>query len=371
MKKFGIIAALGLLMILPGGALDCPEVTEAIELAYNFQFDDAETVLEEYQRRNPEDLKGDLGRIVFDFLLIKQNPLKQNFQRIYEHLERAEEKVKTLLEEREEETLRFYLCFINYYYMKSYALEARWIRTLSHALEARKLAVALEDRLALLPDLYFILGDQDYSTSLAPEYLKPLLRTLNFTPDRYGGFSYIRQATQKGDFTRYEASLMYISSCIYVEKDYRSALDSSERFLQEFPGNLSVRFFLIDLLLRRGEVEEAESLMEGLGRQVESGAIGGKWIPRYIQMRGNLRNARGDYPGAIEFYRQALSYPEISGYTATEIALETGKLHDILGNRKEAMAAYKECAKGGGLELQKDEARTLRREPYTESRGSY
>ena len=66
-----------------------------------------------------------------------------------------------------------------------------------------------------------------------------------------------------------------------------------------------------------------------------------------------------------------MEFPEISGYTATETALEIGKLYDIIGNRKEAVKAYKDSAKGNGLELHKEEARVLQRRPYTENRGSY
>ena len=88
-------------------------------------------------------------------------------------------------------------------------------------------------------------------------------------------------------------------------------------------------------------------------------------------MTGNFSNSRGDYREAIELYKQAMEFSDISGYTATETALEIGKLYDIIGNRKEAVKAYKVCAKGNGLELQKEEARVLQRSPYTESRGSY
>ena len=306
MKKFEITVVLILLAVLSAGALNNPEIDEAIKLAYNFQFSTAKAALDDYQRRNPEDLQGDMGRIVNNFLLVKQNPLKQNFDRIYDHLESTKKRVDNNIKNGKNELLSFYLCFIHYYYMKSYALEGRWFRTLTHAVEARKLAVELRGCIDDFPDLYFILGDQDYSTSLVPEYLKPLMKVLKFTPDRYSGFSFIRQAIEKADFTKYEAALMYIASSLYVERDYLTALKTSELFIKEFPGNLSVQFFLIDLLLRKGDVEEAELLMEQVEDNFDLGRINGKWVPRYIQMTGNFSNFRGDYKGAIELYKQAM-----------------------------------------------------------------
>lgn len=371
MEKNQILCAFIILIALPLGALNNPEVDKAIRLAYNFQFIASEAALDDFQRRNPEDLQGDIGRIVYNFLLLKQNPVEQNFNKIYDHLKSTKKRVDKAFNNNENDLLRFYLCFIHYYYMKSYAMEGRWLRTLAHASKARKLAVELKDRIDDFPDLYFILGDQNYTTSLVPEYLKPLLKVLNFTPDRYGGFSFIRQAVEKADFTKYEAALMYIASSLYVERDYLSALEASEIFIKEFPGNLSVQFFLIDLLLRKGDIEEAELLMESARNDFNMGRIKGKWVPRYIEMTGNVSNFRGDYRKAIELYEKAMEFPDISGYTATEIALETGKLYDIIGNREEAVRAYKVCAKGNGLELHKEEARVLQRSPFTESRGSY
>ena len=371
MKKNQILATFIILIALPLGALNNPEVDKAIRLAYNFQFITSEAALDDYQRRNPEDLQGDMGRIVYNFLLLKQNPVKQNFKRIFNHLKSTKKRVDEASDNNENDLLRFYLCFIHYYYMKSYAMEDRWLRTMAHAMKTRKLAVALRDRIDDFPDLYFILGDQNYTTSLVPDSLKPLLKVLKFTPDRYGGYEFIRLAIEKADFTRYEASLMYIASSIYVERDYLSALETSEIFIEEFPDNLSVKFFLIDLLLRKGDIEDAEILMESAREDYNVGRITGKWVPRYIEMTGNISNFRGDYLEAIDLYKQAMEFPEISGYTATEIALETGKLYDIIGNREEAVKAYKVCVKGNGLELHKEEARALQSSPFTESRGSY
>ena len=59
MKKNQILATFIILIALPLGALNNPEVDEAIRLAYNFQFIASEAALDDYQRRNPEDLQGD------------------------------------------------------------------------------------------------------------------------------------------------------------------------------------------------------------------------------------------------------------------------------------------------------------------------
>jgi len=371
MKKIEILVTLILMTAIPAGALNSPEIDEAIKLAYNFQFSTSEKVLDDYQRRNPVELPGDMGRIVYTVQLLSQNPMEQNFDRMYDHLKNTKKKVTSDLKNGENDLLHFYQCFIHYYYMKSYALEDRWFKTLKHAMKARKLTVELMDRIDDFPDLYFIIGDQNYTTSLVPEYLKPLLKALKFTPDRYGGYEFIRLAIEKAEFTRYEAALMYIASSLYVERDYVNSYKTSELFIQQFPGNLSVRFFIIDLQLHKGNIEEAEQLMDGARDDFDAGRLKGKWIPRYIQMTGNISNFKGDYRKAIDLYKQAMEFSDISGYTATETSLEIGKLYDIIGDRKEAVKAYKECEKGNGLELHKEEARVLQRSPYTENRGSY
>lgn len=347
------------------------EVDQAIQLAYNFQFDQAEDSLLSFRQRNPDDFQGDLGQVVYDFMRIKQNPLDENFKRLYRDVDVAENKLENLLDEGDSTLLVFYQCFLDYYLMKSYALEERWIYTASYALKARELAVELENELTTLPDLYFILGEQDYTTALVPDYLEPLLRGLNFTPDKEVGLANIHRASMIGGLTRYEATLMYISSCLYIEQDFPAAIKASEAFLKEFPGNLSVRYFNIDLMLRTNRITEAEYWIERLESEIVQDGVAGKWIPRQIQMKGNLFNAQGDFARAVESYEEALTYDELSGYTATEITLEMGKLLDILGRRREAEAVYKECYRGNGMSFQRDEARALKKDAYTGSRGSY
>ncbi|MBI9102476.1 MAG: hypothetical protein JEY99_08685 [Spirochaetales bacterium] len=347
------------------------EITSALGLAYNFEFEKAEEILLRYRTGHPDSVEAELGIIVYDFLLINQNPSRENFNRIYDQLETLEERVTDYLKVYDDYIFRFYDCFINYYYMKSYALDGKWIRMAVHAARARELAVTLKTKINELPDLYFILGDQDYSTSLVPDYLSHFLRALKFSPDRYQGLSYIKEAVELGEFTRNEAALFCISTSIYVEKEYDEALERSYEFLEEFPDNLSVGFYLVDLLLRLGEIEAAEERFLLMEARVASGALGRKWIPRAIQMRGNLNNAMGDYGRAIEFYLEALGHRELSQYSVTEITLEMGKLYDIMGDRSAAQSAYRDCMKSGGLELMKDEAKLLRREAYEGGRGSY
>jgi len=361
------------MMILLGmiNSISTTEIEKAIQFAYNFQFTEAEEVLNRYRLNSPDDFQGIIGQIIYDFMRIKQNPLDENFDRMYSDLDEAEEVIENLSHLIPEQHVIFYTCFVEYYAMKSYALEERWLHTASHALEARKLAVQLEDNFIDYPDLLFILGEQDYTTSLAPDYLKPLLKGLNFSPDRTGGLENINIAVSDGGLTRYEAALFYIGACIYTEKDYSEAMAKAEAFLNELPENLSVRFFYIDLLLRMGQISEAESWMDHFQTRFDNGEINGKWVPRFIQMKGNLYNARGQYDDAVDFYQKALEFDTISGYTATEIALETGKLLDILGRRREAIDAYKMCYRGSGLTLQKDEAKALKKEAYIEERGSY
>ncbi|MGL1894464.1 MAG: hypothetical protein OCD02_22755 [Spirochaetaceae bacterium] len=346
-------------------------VNSAIELAYNFQFDESQKSLDRYRNFNPSDIDGDLGQIIFDFLMIKQNPTKDNFKKIYSVLKDTEKKIKKKLKKENNTKDELNLCLVNYYYMKSYALENKWLTTLRYAVEARKISLTLADKVEDIPDLYFILGEQNYTTALAPKGLKPLLEHFDFVPDRQKGIKLIEVAAKKGHLTKYEATVMYISSSIYIEKDYDGAYRESVTFLKEFPNNLSVQFFYIDTLLRKGITDEPKKLLGEISKRIDSGEVKGKWIPRYIQMLGNLSNVDGDYEKAITYYRDAIKYKDISGFTATEINLEMGKLLDIIGNRKSAISTYKSCIKGQGLELHKDEARELKSSPYKGAKASY
>jgi tetratricopeptide (TPR) repeat protein len=347
------------------------EIITSIKYAYNFQFDESRKILEKYILDNPDDPGGYAGRVVYDFLIINQNPDKNNIAVILNNLRDFELRIDILLQQDNSAENRFYKCFIDYYFMKSHALNSSWLQSFSRASKSRALALDLREYLDILPDLYFILGDQDYTSSLVPQSIQPFMKAVSFKPDPETGLKLIEKAMQKGVLTRYEAMMFYISSLIYIEKDFPGALEVTEMYLEKFPANLSARFYKIDLLLRDKRIDDARQILNQLDKDIASGKIGGKWISRYYQMYGNYYNSLGNYNTAIEYYEKALEYGDISGYTLAEITLETGKLYDITGDRKNARLSYWRCEKSGGLIIHREEAKLLRDKGYSGTRGSY
>jgi len=370
--KLGIVILL--LAVFPAAAAVTEEkskIVSAIRYSYNFQFEKADELINQYIADNPEDLDGHAGRIVYDFLIINQNPDKKNIETILEHLDDYSKKIDNLLKQADTVQNRFHRCFADYYYMKSYALNNDWLASFSHASRSRSAAVELEKNIDSLPDLYFILGDQDYTTALVPETLQPFMKLISFSPDPDSGLKYLELAMQNGVLTRQEAKIFYISSAIYIEKNYDKALSVAEEFLSNFPENLSARFYKIDILLRKKDVLQAGKLLEVIEKEIASGRVTGKWISRYNQMCGNYHNTKGEYEKAIEYYEKALSFEQISNYTYTEITLETGKLYDVLGNRGRARSWFWKCEKSKGLLIHREEAKIHRENGYSERRGSY
>jgi tetratricopeptide (TPR) repeat protein len=309
--------------------------------------------------------------------MINQNPKEDNFLRMYQALEEAEQRLGPLLAASSDppgddrHTLEFFQCLVDYYYMKTCALDGSWVRSVRHAVRARRGALALQAAGYANPDLPYILGDQDYSTALIPPHLKVFLAPLNFSPDREAGISHIRQTVIQGNLMQPEAAILYISANIYVEHNYQAAMETVRDFLQDFPDNLTARFFFIDLLLREGDLSSADQLLAGLTARYSEDLLSGKWEARLWQMQGNRLNAAGDYRGAVELYQRALDHPDFNGFSATEAALEMGKLLDILGDRQGAREAYRLSYRSRGLELLKTEARELRSHGFTGSTGSY
>ncbi|MDX9801383.1 MAG: hypothetical protein RBT69_08620 [Spirochaetia bacterium] len=347
------------------------EIVKAIRYSYNFQFDKAGELIDQYISANPDDLEGLAGRIIYDFLVINQYPDKKNIEVILKHLDEYSEKIDLLLKQKDSIQNNFYRCFADYYYMKSYALNNEWISSFSHATKSKSAAEKLIVHIDKLPDLYFILGDQYYTASLLPDTMQPLLKAFSFNPDSESGLKYLELAMEKGVLTRQEAKIFYISSAIYIEKDYEKALSVTEEFLHNFPDNLTAVFYKIDILLRKKDTGQAKKMLDIIEKDISAGKVKGKWISRYQQMYGNWYNTNGDYKKAIEYYEKALKYGQISSYTYTEITLETGKLYDVLGDRGSARSWFWKCEKSKGLLIQREEAKIHRENTYKGSRGSY
>jgi len=360
-----------LFLLISVAAIASPGVSEAIRLSYNFQFDEAIQVLETLRLQQPAEPENHIGQIIVDFLLLQQDPRPANFASSYANLERA----KTLAAQQQRSQASpasdFFFCLVQYYSMKTFSLDKRWLATVASASQSRKLALELQQYSNQFPDVLFILGDQDYTATLVPGYLKPLFRAFNFRATRAEGLHNIRQAMQNGRYTRYEAAQLDITLTTYIEKDYPTARASSERFLEDFPENLSVRFMYIDILMRQSELDAAKVLLADTEQTVQLLPTSSKWLPRYKQMQANLLNAQGLYRQAIAVYQQALNNPNTSAVSVAEMYLETGKLHDILGDRASAQAAYLACIKSDGLELHKEEARQYNQQAWLSPRASY
>jgi tetratricopeptide (TPR) repeat protein len=306
-----------------------------------------------------------------DFLLLQQDPRPAQLASSYANLDRAKDLALQQQKTASSPAGDFFLCLVQYYSMKTYSLDKRWLATVASASQSRKLALELQPQSHLYPDVLFILGDQDYTATLVPSYLKPLFRAFNFRSTRAEGLEKIRHARQNGRYTRYEAAQLDITLTTYIEKDYPAARSSAELFLADFPDNLSVRFMYIDILLRQAEIEPARNLLSQAEQTVRLLPVDSKWLPRYQQMQANLLNAQGLYRQAIAAYQEALDNPNISAVSAGEMLLEIGKLYDILGDRPSAQTAYRACIKGDGLEVHKEEARLYTNRAWPDKRASY
>ena len=376
MKKnfFGVFlfAALGMVMSAPMVFADINRnVIDAVKLGYNFRFNESSRLLEDYIKKNPDSLDGYAGRIIYDFLIINQDSDRDNIDLIILHLKELEEKADIAYAKSSSIQNRFYQCFTDYYLMKSYALTENWVKSFTHASRARTAALELKPDIEKIPDLYFIIGDQDYSSSLAPGGLKSAMKFFDFNPERANSLAMIETAMKKGQLVREEAKMYYISSCLYVEKKYPAALGATDDFLAEFPDNLSARYYKIDILLRMQDTAQAQALLDSINKGSMAALLKGKWAARNEQMKGNIFNAKGNYSEALEFYHRAVDSDNLSNYTYTEITLEMGKLYDVLGKRKEAREWFWSCEKSSGLVIQREEARILRQDGYSSTKGSY
>lgn len=346
-------------------------VREAIRLAYNFEFSAANRILKTHLELQGTDPEAHICRIVVDFLLLQQDPRPANLTQSFTNLEAARSLASQLQRTRAGPESDFFSCLVQYYLMKTSSLDKRWLATVASASQSRRLALDLERHSDRFPDVLYILGDQDYTATLVPAYLKPLFRAFNFRTDRAAGLESIRQASRKDGYTKYEASQLDITLTTYIEKDYPRARARANDFLVKFPENLSVRYMYIDILLRESDIESAMELLSGCEQAIRHLPATSKWRPRHQQMRGNLLNAQGQFRQAISAYTEALGNPNISAVSVGELYLETGKLYDILGERAAAQAAYQACIRSDGLEVHKEEARQYQRQSWPYGRGSY
>jgi tetratricopeptide (TPR) repeat protein len=252
-----------------------------------------------------------------------------------------------------------------------FLVEKSWMDALHEATAARK---ANEQILAVDPnavDAHLVLGLNAYVVGSLPFYMRALGFLGGFHGDKQGGLRQMELVAAHGVRDRYDAEVV-LAAIYRRERMPEKALPLLQDMTAKFPRNYLYRYELVQMYSDAGDKASALRELAEIEDLRQKQAPGYAHLPlekiRYL--KGNLLFWYGDLAPALEDLKQVtLNADELDLNTAVLAWLRVGQIHDLLGNRVEAIEAYREAAKTAPKSEAATEAKGYISNPYHRRRN--
>ena len=305
-----------------------------LELTYNFQFTEAESIFKNMIKSNPQEPEGYhyLAQIyLWKYLGSKK---EQAYERFYNYSEKSIEKVDKKLDDNDENAYTNYLAGLIYslragaFTEKGNSLDAFWA--------CKKAVGYFEETLDLNPkfyDAYYGIGVFDYALSFTPAILKWAINLTGLSSDKDRGFNYLRIAFNKGKYSKIESS--FHLSKIYTEyvAEYDSAAIHLRNLISRYPRNILFHYQYGALMIQSRKLDEAEKSLKKVLSINNQDFSQTNSLTKFLM--GDIYFRRNKFTEAAknyeEFLKSALSV-DYTGIAAYRLAI----CYEILGDKIKA-----------------------------------
>jgi len=230
---------------------------------------------------------------------------------------------------------------------------------------------AFSEAVALQPDLhdaYYGLGLYDLSFAQLPRALRAAASVLLPSGDLPRGLQRLRAAAERGTYTRSLAQVVLFRHLVGVEQRYAEAGVLGQALVDRYPNNPDLYFPLALCYSETGRPEEALRLARRVGARIEAGVspFTREMLPRYYQLMGKVYMDMGEHAAALRFFQRAVdngnkTYAWVTAWAYTR----SGMIHDLHGDRQEAVRLYRRALDVETEGLAKETAQEYLAIPYT------
>lgn len=229
----------------------------------------------------------------------------------------------------------------------NFLVRKAWIDALTDTATARKMhnrALAIDPNFA---DARLVPGVHEYVAGSLTWALRMLGSAVGVPSDRNEAIRTLEQVAQKGVRNRYDAEVL-LCAIYRREKRPREAIPMLDDLLARFPRGYLVRLELAEAYSDLGDRARALAAVDEAEELKRAGAAGYTRMPeakvRYT--RGDVLFAFRQLDGALEEMKYATAHSsELDPVTAAGSWLRLGQIFDLLGQRNQAIAAYKEVVR--------------------------
>ncbi len=324
------------------GMPDDTEILDALDDVYNLRFDEAENKFKQFQKTNPDDLKGYFYESLLYFFRALPSRNENMFEKYSVLSENVIERAETILDKNENNYDALYYKGMSHSYrsLLMLSLDKNLISAASNGNEGYRILSGLIEMKPDYYDAYMGLGLYKIAIGLVPGKFQWLLSLIGFDGNLKEGIQYLNISLQKGKYTRVESKVcLSIFSIKEKEDDNRQSLNYSRELTEEYPQSAFFKVLYSGLLLQYGSVNEA---IDEAGKALSYNKYSLQdEIKKSASAVMGIANFRlNEYQNAIPFLEEFMKYvnPE-DRYNVYLFTL--GVSYELTGNRSTALEKYK------------------------------
>lgn len=327
------------------------EATEAVNLLYNYKFDEADKEFRWLKLRYPAHPMPHFLMALAEWWKIVPNPDNTTYDDRFEmHLDSSialAERLYAIKENKVEPS--FFLAAAWAFKGRLYAERKKWTKATFAGKKALRYLDESKGKGDLTPELLFGDGLYNYYAEWIPKEYPLLKSILVFFPkgNKKLGQEQLEEVANYAFYTRVEARYFLLQ--IYsMEKQYDKAYELAKYMWQTFPDNPYFERYLCRTAYVTGRMNEAQKTAENILDRINRG------MPGYEGVSGRTaayvlgyyyQNYFRDYAKAKDYHQQVLAFSEKTNDTKTGYYLSSllalGKIAQLEKNVQEAQRYYK------------------------------
>lgn len=248
----------------------------------------------------------------------------------------------------------------------NFLVRRAWMDALRDITDARKLHNRVAELDPQNTDALMLQGVHDYIVGSLPWYYRTLGFLVGFRGDRERGIRTVRIVAEKGKWNRVDARIL-LGVVARRERRPQDAVPIIVELLEKYPRNFLLWFELSQMYADLGRKEDALRALDRIEELKRSGAPGFANLPfeRIEFARGNLLFWYDEPEEAVRHLRRATAAAEhLAPNSAVGAWLRLGQCLDLLGQRQEALGAYRNAVKTAPSSYEAKLARRWQSRPF-------
>jgi tetratricopeptide (TPR) repeat protein len=227
----------------------------------------------------------------------------------------------------------------------NFLVRKAWMDALRDATQARKLHNRVTELDPSFIDARLVQGVHDYVVGSLPFAYKLLGFLVGFRGDREKGMQTLRLVSEKGDKNKLDAQVL-LAAIYRRERRPKDALPLVESLAALFPRNYLFQFEISQMHSDLGNKREALAALQRVEDLKKAGSPGYSRLhyEKIYFSRGTIYFWYGDLDEAVRDFRRVVARSEELDLSTGVMAwLRLGQIHDLKGQRPEAVEAYRKA----------------------------